>query len=59
VPLGKQAFDWFGCSAWLKRQKRDGYDLYPVSHPARIARRSDLLDDYLRWFDWLKEVIGK
>ncbi len=59
VPLGKQAFDWFGCSAWLKREKRDGYDLYPVSHPARIARRPDLLVDYLRGFDWLKEVIEK
>lgn len=55
VPLGKQAFNWFGCRDWYKMEKRNNHKIYPVSHPAFIIRNLDLLDEYLEKWDVLKD----
>lgn len=56
VPLGKQAFSWFGCADWYKMIERADYKIYPVSHPAFISRNLDLLNEYLEKWDALKKI---
>jgi len=55
VPLGKQAFNWFGCRDWYKMEKRNNHKIYPMSHPAFIIRNPEMLDEYLEKWDVLKD----
>ena len=56
VPLGKKAFNWFECTNWNKIIKRDDYQIYPMSHPAFIIRKPELLKEYLEKWEILKFI---